>query len=305
MIKRGTLCSVFIGLTMLCAAPSFAQKSTLDKETTTTLTHLEDSMVAMADSMALSPVNDDRIDFCVKFTKDLKTAMQVPGSFQYPFTRLASKIHIIYPEDKSFRIFNWLIAPAQDLRRYYGAVQMNTEEPKFYPLMDGNGEFTGDIETQTFDNKHWLGCEFYKIMDQNLNGRKAYILFGYNSNGMKSNKKILDVLSFDENGLVLGAPIFFMPDMLGQRLVRKDRVVFEYKKTAQIYLNYDAERKMIIFNRLASEVTDPNRKSTYIPTGQMDGLKWQGDSYQFVKEAIPVLKLQDGQAPIDGVMKGG
>lgn len=303
MIKRGTFRGVFMGLLMLCGISSFAQKSTLDKETTTTLTRLEDSLVSMADSMINTPIMDDRIDFCVKFTRDLKAAMQVPNSFQYPFTKLAGKIHIIYPEDKSFRIFNWLIAPSDDLRRYYGAVQMNSEEPKYYPLMDGTGEFTGDVETQVLDNKHWYGCEFYKIMDQNIQGHKAYLLFGYNSNGINSNKKLLDVLSFDENGLVLGAPIFNMPDLTGQRLVKKDRVVFEYKKTAQIYLNYDADRKMIIFNRLASEVTDPNRKSTYIPTGQMDGLKWQDDAYQFVKEAIPVLKLQDGQAPIDGVMK--
>ena len=302
MIKHGTFCVAFIGL-ILFGTASFAQKSTLDKETTTTLTHLEDSLVAMADSMANSPVLDDRIDFCVRFTKDLKAAMLVPNSFQYPFTRLAAKVHIIYPEDKSFRIFNWLITPSEDLRRYYAAVQMNSKEAKYYPLIDGTGEFSGDIETQTLDNKHWFGCEFYKILDQNVEGRKAYLLFGYNSNGANSSKKLLDVLSFDEGGLTLGAPIFNMPDVSGQRMVKKDRVVFEYKKTAQIYLNYDADKKMIIFNRLASEVTDPNRKSTYIPTGQMDGLKWQDNSYQFVKDAIPVLKLQDGQAPIDGVMK--
>jgi hypothetical protein len=303
MIKHGAFRGILTGLIMLCGISSFAQKSTLDKETTTTLTRLEDSLVSMADSMINTPITDDRIDFCVRFTRDLKAAMQVPNSFQYPFTRLAGKIHIIYPDDKSFRIFNWLIAPSDDLRRYYGAVQMNSEEPRYYPLMDGTGEFAGDVETQVLDNKHWYGCEFYKIMDQNIQGKKAYLLFGYNSNGINSNKKLLDVLSFDENGLVLGAPIFYMPDLTGQRLVKKDRVVFEYKKTAQIYLNYDADRKMIIFNRLASEVTDPNRKSTYIPTGQMDGLRWQDDSYQFVKDAIPVLKLQDGQAPIDGVMK--
>jgi len=305
MIKLGTFYSVSICLLLLASVPSFAQKTNLNKETTATLTHLEDSLVVLADSMINAPVNDDRIDYCVRFTKDLRRAMQIPNSFQYPFTKLATKIHIIYPDDKSFRIFNWLIAPSEDLRRYYGAVQLNSEDPKFYPLMDGSADFSGDIETQTLDNKHWYGCEFYKIMDQNVQGQKMYLLFGFNSNGPSSNKKMIDVLSFNENGLTLGAPIFLMPDLSGQRMMRKDRVVLEYKKTAQIYLNYDAERKMIIFNRLASEVTDPNRKSTYIPTGQMDGLRWQGDTYQFVKDAIPVLKLQDGQAPIDGVMKGG
>jgi hypothetical protein len=305
MIKHGTVYSAFVCLILLGATPSFAQKTALDKDAMTTLTHLEDSLVAMADSMIYTPIPDDRIDFCVRFTKHLKTAMLVPNSFQYPFTRLATKIHIIYPDDKSFRIFNWLIAPSEDLRRYYGAVQKNSEEPKYYPLIDGTADFGIGIESEVLDNKHWYGCEFYKIMDQTIQGQKAYILFGFNTNGASSNKKMIDVLTFGENDLTLGAPIFFMPDPKGQRLVKQDRVIFEYKKSAQIYLNYDPEKKMIVFNRLASEVTDPNRKSTYIPTGQMDGLRWQGDVYEFVKDAVPVLKLQDGQAPIDGVMKGG
>jgi hypothetical protein len=306
MTKHKAICSVSFLLLLFWAFPSFAGrtgKTPLDKESVTELTRLEDSLLLMADSMMNAPIPDDRIDYCVRFTKHLKSAMLIPNSFQYPFTRLSKKVHIIYSEDKTFRIFNWLIAPATDLRRYYGAVQLDAEDPKYFPLIDGSAEFGADIANQTLDNKHWYGSEIYKIMDQTIQGRKAYILFAFNSNGTGSNKKILDVLTLDENGATFGAPVFMMPNISGQGLTKQSRVIFEYKKTAQIYLNYDAEKKMIIFNRLASEVTDPNRKSTYIPTGQMDGLRWTGDSYQFVKDAVPVLKLQDGQAPIDGVMK--
>jgi len=283
---------------------STAQKN-ISKEDMAVLSQVEDTLVSLADSMAHAPVPDDRIDFCVRFTRHLRKALDMPGSFSYPFSRLATKIHILYPEDKSFRIFNWLIAPAAHVRRYYGAVQMAGTEPKYYPLKDYSDELERGAETAMLNNEHWYGCEYYRIMEQDIQGQKAYLLFGFNSNGATSNKKVLDVLSFDSQGPVFGAPVFTMPDVRGQRLQKQNRVILEFKKEAQIYLNYDESRKMIVFSRLASEVTDPNRKNTYIPTGQMDGLRWEGNEFLFVKDAIPVLRLQDGQAPIDGVLNGG
>jgi len=285
------------------AMPSYAGKPQLDANTIAQLSNLEDSMLVMADSMANTAIPDYRIDYCVKFTRFLRTALEIPNSFNYPFTRLATRIHILYSEDKTFRIFNWLIAPTTDIRRYYGVVQMDAEQPKYYPLLDAASELGNDAATLTLDSKHWYGNEIYRIMDQNINGRKAYMLFGFSSNGMASNKKMIDVLNINEDGISLGAPIFSLPNQVTGRMERPNRVILEYKKTAQVYLNYDADRKMIIYNRIASEVTEPNRKGTYIPTGQMDGLKWENDMYQYVKDAIPVLRLQDGQAPIDGVMK--
>ncbi|MFT4061909.1 MAG: hypothetical protein QM642_06090 [Edaphocola sp.] len=294
----GLLAVVF--LCQLSAASAFVLK----KEQLGRLKMLEDSMVVMADSMAHCFLPDSRIDYCVRFTKHLKQALEIPGSIDYPFARLDSFVHIVVPEDKSFRIFNWLIKPSETVRRYYGAIQVRSEEPVFFPLKD-RSEQLEKSETATLANDQWYGCELYKIMQQEVDGQKMYLLFGFNSNGATSNKKILDVLYFDNGKPFFGAPIFEVPDARGQRLQSQSRFVLEYKKTAQIYLNYDAERKMIIYNRLISEVTDPNRKNTYIPTGQLDGLRYENGRFIYVKDAVPILKLRDGQAPIDGVMSGG
>jgi hypothetical protein len=284
--------------------PSYAGNS-LDQETMSKLTKLEDSLVVLADSMNNAILPDDRIDFCVTFTKHLRTALETPGSYSYPFKKLETKIHIISPDDKTFRIFNWMIAPATNLRRYYGAIQMNSDEPRYFPLKDYRDRMEKDAQTLVAGTDRWYGCEIYKIVPQVVQDQKVYLLFGFNSDGAGSNKKIIDVLTTEGQAPVLGASIFMMPDLKGQRLVQQSRVILEYKKSAQIFLNYDNEKKMIIFNRLASEVTDPNRKSTYIPTGQMDGLRLENGVFVFVKDAVPVLKLQDGQAPIDGVLNGG
>lgn len=304
MQQRKVLYVLFF-LLLAAGIPASAQKSGLNEESTRQLRQLEDSLVVLADSMLQAPIPDDRIGYCVRFTKKLRAAFDIPNSFAYPFDSLSKKIHIIYPEDKSFRIFNWLILPSEYMRRYFGAVQMPGETPRYYPLKDYTDQLDKGAETMTLSAEQWYGCEYYKIMTQMLQGEKAYLLFGFNSNNPTSNKKLIDVLTFDARGPVFGAPIFVVPDLRGKRLVRQNRLILEYKKDAHAFLNYDEEKKMILFSRLASEITDPNRKNTYIPTGQMDGLRWEKDSYIYVKDAIPVLHLQDGQAPINGVMNGG
>ncbi len=303
MLKCKLSCWLLLVFFALMAAPSFAQKE-IDKEGMAELAKLEDSLVVLADSMYTAPIPDYRIDYCVRFTKVLRKALDIPNSFYYPFARLEQKVHILYPEDKSFRIINWMVAPSDILRRYYGAVQLQSSELRLFPLRDFSEKLEQGAETASLTADQWYGCEYYKIMGQNIQGEKMYLLFGFSSNGMTSNKKILDVMTISENGPVFGAPVFLLPDARGQRLEAKSRMILEYKKTAQVSLNYDNAKGMIMFNRLMSEINDPNRKNTYIPTGQTDGLKLENGQYMFVKDAIPVLKLQDGQAPIDGVMSG-
>ncbi|WP_118972131.1 hypothetical protein [Taibaiella koreensis] len=307
-MQKGKFFYVLLFLSVILAGPAaFAHKGTppLSKEDQEMLGRLEDSLVVLADSMIQAPVPDDRIDFCIRFTKKLRAAFETPGSFDYPFSRLAGKIHILNADDKSFRIFNWLVAPSENVRRYYGAIQMAGETQVFYPLKDFSANLDKDGATTTLNSDHWYGCEYYKILSQNIAGQKVYLLFGFNSAGLSSNKKLIDVLSFDARGPLFGAPVFVVPDDRGQQLVQLSRLILEYKKDAQIYLNYDDAKKMILFSRISSEIADPNRKSTFIPTGQMDGLRLENDVYRYVKDAIPVLKLQDGQAPINGVMNGG
>lgn len=302
MLKPKFFCAL-LSFAIFAGVPSFGQKVSIAPEDLTQLKQLEDSLIITADSMLTTGIPDDRINYCVRFGKYLRTALDIENAYQYPFDSLAKKIHILSPADKSFRIFNWMVAPTEIVRRYYGAVQL--PDGKFYPLKDYSETLESEAETAILPADRWFGCEYYKILPQTIQGQKSYLLFGFSTNGMSSNKKILDVLTFGENGLSFGAPVFLMPETKGQRLITKSRVILEYKKSAQVSLNYDDTKKMIMFNRLASEINDPNRKNTYAPTGQTDGLRFENGQYIFVKDAIQVLKLQDGQAPVDGVMQGG
>lgn len=304
--KIATYISLFIfrnmALVAMCLFFNIAYTQTTDSVPApeqSVMKKYEDSLVIYADSMLRSFLPIDKAEYNEKFVKLLRIALEQPGSYNYPFDSLKTVIHILQPEDKRFRIFNWVIAPSDFHRRYYGAIQMNSKDLKLFPLYDHSGQLEEEGRgLASVSNKEWYGCEYYNIVKVPTQDADVYALFGYNNNAMYSKKKILDHLTFNETGNpVFGLPIIAVPGGI------INRFILEYKKESIVNLNYNAEEKKIIFDRVASEVGDPKKRYTYVPVGQMDGFTWNGKEWQFISDAIPVLRLQDGQAPIDGVFQ--
>lgn len=282
-----------------------AQSSKIDENDWILLQKQEQDLVILADSLRFATLPDERKDYSLRFVKRLRETLAIPHSFEYPFEQLSQSIHILYPQDKSFRLFNWLLITSDVSKFYYGAIQQPGEELRLTPLLDYSDRFEDySFLSSVLEPKQWYGCEYYRIMqDQNIAGNN-YILFGFNTKKVNSNEKLIDVLTFDSVGNVkFGAPIFYLPDDKKRQMALQHRMVLEFKKGVPVNLNYDSERKMIMFSHLVSEIEDPRRKATYIPSGRTDGLKKENGQWIFVPEAIPILQLEDGQAPIDGVMR--
>lgn len=258
----------------------------------------EDSLIVYADSLRLSVLPMDKAEYNEKFSVMLKKVLEMPESQKHTFSRLKEHIHIVQPQDNAFRIFNWVVVVSEFQRKYFGIVQMlGSDKNQLYPLIDKSVQLEDNGNAlDVVSNKEWYGCEFYNILPLKLkNGTKIYALFGYNNNAVQSKKKILDHMYFSENGPMFGMPIIQTPGGIINRLI------IEYKKEAYVSLNYNEEEKKIIFDRTASEIGDPKKRYTYISTGNLDGFEWRNDMWNFIQDAIPVLRLQDGQAPIDGV----
>lgn len=264
---------------------------------------LEDSMLLMSDSMYHAFIPDDRAEYTERFVKQLVQALKQPNSWNYDFPKLKEQINIIYPDDKSFRIFNWAIAPTEISRRYYGAVQLPGETLKLFPLFDHSDKIKKCAEDTVLTNGKWFGGLIYKIMPQQVDGETIYTLFSLNASKAISNMKVLDPMIVTDKGVIFGAPIFDYNSECnpGQRV---KRFVLEYKKDVQVSMNWDKEYNAIYFDRLTSQVNDPNRKYTYVPSGQYDGFKWNGDRWGYVENLIPLDIREDGQAP-DSKKEGG
>lgn len=257
---------------------------------------MEDSMVVTADSMAEAFLPDTHITYSERLVRQLVRTLKIPNSYYYPFTKLKDRLNIIFPDDNAFRIFNWSINTSEVTHRYYGAVQLPGDHLKLYGLSDDAEDIGKGAEDSVLTGGKWYGAIYYNIITVDFNGQKIYTLFGFTEEGIVSNKKLLDPMRITEKGVVFGAPIFGVASKTnpGQPI---NRFILEYKKGVHVSMNWDKEKQVIMFDDLASEVNDPNRKYTFVPTGQYNCLRWQGDNWFFIRNFMPVQMLKDGEAP--------
>ncbi len=264
---------------------------------------MEDSLVKTVDSMYENNIPDEMSTYNARIVKQLVRALKMDGSYNYAFDSLGKRFNIIYSDDRKFRIFNWSIALEENTRRYYGAIQMNSDKLKLYPLVDCSGELGKGAEDSVLKGSKWYGALYYRIMSKETENGTVYTMFGVNEASPIIKRKLLDPMMITENGPVFGAQIFNIrsqnnPDQ------RVQRFILEYKKQVQASLNWEEENKVIYFDRLESETNDPGRKYTYVPSGQYDGFRWVDGYWNFIQDLIPVDQLKDGAAPVPQPYKG-
>ena len=257
----------------------------------------EDSLKNFAVQILEGRDASDRFRADSQFTRMLVRALKIPYSFSYPFDSLET-ISRIYAPDTSFRIITWQVVKDENTFRRHGAIQMRTSDGslKLFPLLD-NTRFSENWMDTITNNEAWVGAIYYNVVLKKLGNKKYYTLFGYDEHNMRSTRKIIDVLTFDNSGRpIFGAPIFSFEEDLPRR-ASQNRFVLEYKKQGNARVQYDPEMDMIMYDHLIPENNEPQKKYTYIPDGDYEGFKWKDGRWVHVEKVFN-FKLKDGEAPV-------
>jgi hypothetical protein len=158
--------------------------------------------------------------------------------------------------------------------------------------------FTAKPNDSIRTRNNWIGAIYYRIVAKEYRGKKYYTLIGFDDFSISSNKKWIEVMTFDNTGQpVFGGPFFSYSEDSVRKPVQS-RFSMEYKKDASSLLNYDPELDMIVFDHLISETDEPAKKDTYIPDGSYEGFKWKDGQWVHVDKVFD-FKLQDGQFPVE------
>lgn len=258
----------------------------------------QDSLSAIGINMVESIEAGDRFRADSLFTRLLVRSLKTPNSFYFSFD-LIQTISKIYAPDSSFRIFTWQVSKDENTHRRHGAIQMRTNNGnlKLYPLVDRSFIIENQQDTIT-NNEWWIGSIYYKIIKKEFQGKPFYTLLGYDENSIRSTKKRVEVLQFNESGTpVFGGNYFnFQKDSIPRK--NQARFWIEYKKNANARILFDEELDMIIFDNLISESNEPLKKFTLIPDGDYQGFKWINGQWQHINKVF-TFKLEDGQAPVE------
>jgi hypothetical protein len=225
-------------------------------------------------------------------------ALLKKNSFQFPFDSLKS-ISRLYSEDSVFRIFTWQVVKDDNYCRQRGFIQVKTKDGslRLFPLRDVSEFTTAQVDTIA-NNMGWIGAVYYRIVQKKHEGKTYYTLFGYDENNIRTTRKWMDVLWFDEQG----APVFglqnafsFAADSIPKPSV--NRFLLEYKKDARARVQYDEEAGIIIYDHLVSESNEPQKKYTLIPDGDYEGFEWKNGQWVHIDKVFD-FKLKDGEAPV-------
>jgi hypothetical protein len=289
------LLAFFATLNLFFIQPGIAQKiSQADKKK---LTQKEDSLQHLAADIILDSLTASRMRSDSLFVKTLIRALQIKNSFYYPFDSVQG-ISKLYAPDSTFRIFTWNISFDDYYSRQRGAIQMRTGDGslKLVALRDCS-EFTPDAMDSIRTKINWVGAVYYDIVKTNYNGKNYYTLIGFDNNSVMSNKKWIEVMTFDQkNEPVFGGQYFnYQQDSL--KRATQYRYSLEYKKEARAILKYDEDSKLIIVDHLISETDEPDNKWTYVPDGDYEAFKWQNGQWMHI-DKLYNYKLEEGHAPV-------
>lgn len=290
-------------LALLIAFSLSASAQTLSKTGVIQMKKMEDSMKVYGRKMIMEKTASQRFIADSVFIRMLVRSLKTPNSFYYPFDSLQTISHI-YAPDSTFRIFSWQFTRDDDYYRQRGAIQVKTADGslKLFPLLDMS-DFTKAPADSVRTGQNWIGAIYYGVVMKTFNNKKYYTLLGFDDNNMRSTKKWIEVLTFDNNGRpVFGGPYFSVLQDSSNATGVVDRYCMEYKKEGNARMNYDKEMDMIVYDHLVSESNEPRKAYTLVPDGDYQGFKWSDGKWKQV-DKIFNYKLRDGQAPLPAPLK--
>lgn len=220
-------------------------------------------------------------------------------SFDFGFDSLKKDIGILDSPDKTFRIIHWNIPYNDGTYKYFGFIQEKfitgkkknkTESILVFPLIDRSVEIKNP-ENHMSDNKKWYGMLYYKIVPLKTRSKTYYTLLGWDGNDKISQKKFIDILTFDNNGNPrFGADIFDIPKK------NPKRICFEYAHNCTFVLRYNEDMNMIVFDRLGPMEPQLAGQFQYYCTTdfQYDGYKIKKGKWLFMTDIQPRNEKTNG-----------
>jgi hypothetical protein len=241
----------------------------------------EDSIRSLLKQIKNSETDSDRLNFNRKICSIFQNLLLSPESFQFPFDSL-QKFGKLQSPDNLFRIITWNTILSDGSDYYNGVIQIKqpkTGAIRLFVLTDRANEIT-NRENSVLSAGKWYGGIYYKILKNKINQITYYTIISLRYNNLFTTSKVIEIMYFDEFGNpVFGAPLFTD----GKKT--KLRIVFEYSANVAMKLNYDENRKMIVFDHLSpNEPQFVGQYDNYGPDFSYDGFEFKNNMWRLITD---------------------
>jgi hypothetical protein len=262
--------------------------STLQSQDHLRLSLMEDSLASIQLQIQKTGIDSVRLSLNTCFRNTLRTAIELPGSFTYPFDSLKKLVKLLSP-DKMFRAYNWNLPLAGGANLYFCFLQIPEKSKKnsftIIELSD-HSDSIPDPEHSALNVGCWYGAIYYKIIPERWDSGRIYTLFGWQGKSLIEMQKIIEILYFGENNV----PYFGKKIFHNYKDGENNRVIFKYSPVATMILRYEeqsrskvknwndsrrtfeeslAKSPMIVCDRLVTVETSESNVSVMVPAGDV------------------------------------
>ena len=237
----------------------------------------EDTLKVVAEKIMYSNNEQERVNANNGFISILKDVLSYDKSYKYPFDSLET-ISILSPEDKSFRLFNWILRKDNGAYSYFCLLHYHNKRKKKYEIIELNDN-SDNIRNPIYDDldsKNWFGALYYEIIYIKKSGRKFYTLLGWDGNDGRSTKKIIEPMYFSgKNKVKFGLPIFRL-----KKKSKQKRFILEYDSKSSFSLKFNKEENRIIFDQLVPIKKElEGMHEYYIPEGTYNAFEYNNGKW--------------------------
>jgi hypothetical protein len=188
--------------------------------------------------------------------------------------------------DRQVRVFTWDVEAEDGTHMYYGFVQAYNKKSKKYEVyqLTDKSDAIKDPENAILDNTKWFGAYYYQVAQVKYKQKKYYVLLGWDGNNRITNKRLIEVLYFNEKGF----PKFGDAIFTAENGKIKKRVIFEYQAGIFMSLRYEDEKQVIVFDHLSP--SNPNLEGQYEfygPDFSYDMMEFKEGKWQYKKDVLP------------------
>lgn len=281
----------FLSFSIIAQVDMVEEKSKSDKKETP-LSKAEKDLKGYVKTFLTNRDVDARQEAATKFVEGFQTALELPQSFDYKFDSLSNVLHI-YPPDSTFRILTWELYVDKDEYKYFGIIQHRGDSkkgiaPKVILLDDFSGRMR-KIEDKIYNAQNWYGALYYNIKPFKTKEGIKYALFGLDSYEFFEKRKILEILSFDEEREpIFGAPVIeytIKQNNVPPREMVFNRFMIQYSSEAAASINFNTDEDMILFDHLIPmNANFPGVEYVMVPDGSYEGFKLKKGVWTYVEK---------------------
>lgn len=256
-------------LLLLTAIPAFSQSTLPDTEI----------RISALFSRLAARENEDLRQIADSIVLELKNALKLPGSFEYPFATV--KMGKVSSSDKRVRFYTWNIPYTDGHSDYFGIIQYKPDSKSInlIELHDKSQEISAP-EGLTLPADQWYGTLIYDIVVKKSGNQTLYTLLGFANEDLFLSRKTIDILTFDQNGQAwFGKPVFRMRGKVQSRLL------FWYSSKVQMSLKWNERQNMIVFDHLSpSKPIYEGNFRYYGPDLSFDALRFENGFWELTED---------------------